>query len=103
MAFRDRLPAMLAAVWAEHGEPATWNGAPCTVCREQPDEEIRFGTSRALVGTVMLEVRRSDVPVALDGDTVVINPDTAPETFTIIADPVGDELQVLWLCQAKPA
>lgn len=102
MAFRDDLIAGQAAIWAQFGDPAIWNGAPCLVCRDQPDQVIRFGKSRAVVGTVMLEVRRVEVDPAAEGDVVVINPDTAPESFTVIGTPLGDGQKTTWLCQAKP-
>ena len=83
---------------------ATWRvggvgaGATVRVITRRPDQVVGFGDSRAILPTMLIDVRRSEVPSAAAGDTVEIEGDT----FEIIATPVVDSLRLVWTCEAAP-
>lgn len=83
-----------AAQWRAGG-----TGAPQAVriVRKRPDEIVGFGASRAVRPTVLIDVRQSEVAMPMIGDTVTIG----SSVYTIIAEPVGDSLGVVWTCQAS--
>lgn len=83
-----------AAQWSAGG-----TGAPQTVriVRKRPDEIVGFGASRALRPNVLIDVRQSDIATPAIGDTVTVG----STVYTIITEPVGDDLGILWTCQAS--
>lgn len=90
--FRDQNLAE-DALWRAGGIGA---GVPVRVIRKSPDEVVGFGSSRAILPTVIIAVRGSEVSAPASGDTVQI--DTA--VFDIIAEPKRDSLGLVWECEA---
>ena len=84
------------------GSDALWraggagDGAAVRVIRKRPDQVVGFGDSRAVLPTMLIDVRRSEVPEPATGDTVEIDGDL----FEIIATPVVDSLRLVWTCEA---
>ena len=91
--FRD-LNVAEAALWRAGGTGA---GVSVRVIRKRPDEIVSFGSSRAILSTVIVAVRGSEVVSPASGDTVQI--DTA--LFDIIAQPRRDSLGLVWDCEAS--
>jgi hypothetical protein len=84
------------ALWRAGGMGA---GIAVRVIRKSPDAVAGFGDSRAVLPTVMIDVRRSEVAEPASGDTVEID----SETFEIIAAPTLDSLRLVWTCEAAAA
>lgn len=83
------------AVWRAGG---IGDGTPVRVIRKRPDQVVGFGDSRAVVPTVLVDVRRGEVPMPASGDTVEIE----GETFAVIATPTIDAERLIWTCEASP-
>lgn len=85
-------------------EDATWRpgdagpGIAVRVVRKTPDQVVGFGDSRAVLPTVLIDVRRSDLADPLAGDTVEIG----TVVLEIIGTPVLDSLGLVWTCEAAP-
>lgn len=81
---------------------ATWRagaagaGVSVRVITRRPDQVIGFGDSRAVLPTMLVDVRRSEVSEPATGDTVEID----GETFEVIAPPTIDSLRLVWTCEA---
>lgn len=82
------------ALWRAGG---TGDGTAVRVIRKRPDQVVGFGDSRAVLPTVLIDVRQSEVPSPAAGDTVAIE----SETFGIIATPVSDTERLIWTCEAS--
>ena len=82
------------ALWRAGG---TGDGTAVRVIRKRPDQVVGFGDSRAVLPTVLIDVRQSEVPSPAAGDTVEIE----NETFGIIATPVSDTERLIWTCEAS--
>lgn len=87
------------------GSDALWraggagDGAAVRVIRKRPDQVVGFGDNRAVVPpTVLIDVRRTEVPMPASGDTVEIE----GETFAVIATPTIDAERLIWTCEASP-
>lgn len=89
---------------ANVAEDALWraggvgDGTTVRVVRKSPDEVVGFGDSRAVLPTLLIDVRRSDVADPAAGDTVEIG----TVVFEIIGTPVLDSLGLVWTCEAAP-
>jgi hypothetical protein len=87
---------------ANVAEDATWraggvgNGTAVRVIRKSPDEVVGFGSGRAVMATVLIDVRVSEVASPVSGDTIEIGSDL----FEIIGTPVRDGLGLVWTCEA---
>lgn len=81
------------ALWRAGG---TGGGLAVRVIRKSPDEVVGFGDSRAVLPTVMIDVRASEIASPASGDTVEI----AGDLFEIIGTPVRDSLGFVWTCEA---
>jgi hypothetical protein len=85
------------------GRDALWraggmgDGTAVRVIRKRPDQVVGFGDSRAVLPTVLIDVRQSEVSGPAAGDTVEIE----AETFAIIATPVSDTERLIWTCEAS--
>jgi hypothetical protein len=98
-------PAAVDAVFADNniGEAAIWRaggvgaGVAVRVIRKSPDKIVGFGDSRAVMPSVLVDVRPSEVASPAAGDTVVI----AGSVFDIIAEPTADTLRLVWSCEAS--
>lgn len=81
------------AVWRAGGaEP----GFTVRIIRKSPDNVVSFGGSRAVMPTVVIAVRVSDVAAPRSGDTVEID----GSIFEIIAEPTSDSSGLVWGCEA---
>jgi hypothetical protein len=83
----------LEALWRANGAGA---GIPVRVILRRPDAVVGFGDSRAVLPSVLIDVRRSDVAAPAAGDTVEI----VGDVYEIIAAPVADSLGLVWTCEA---
>lgn len=81
------------ALWRAGG---AGDGTAVRVIRKRPDQVVGFGDSRAVLPTVLIDVRQSEVPSPAAGDTVEID----SETVAIIATPVSDTERLIWTCEA---
>lgn len=81
------------ALWRAGGSGPAFN---VRIIRNAPDETVRFGSSRAILPTVIIAVRVSDVAQPAAGDTVEI----ADTRFEIIAEPTKDRAGLVWGCEA---
>jgi hypothetical protein len=73
------------------------DGIAVRVIRKSPDEVVGFGSSRAVMATVLIDVRVSEIASPASGDTVEI----AGDLFDIIGTPVRDGLGLVWTCEAS--
>jgi hypothetical protein len=80
------------AYWRTGGAGLT----PVRIIRRRPDAVVEFGSSRALMATVMIDVRRAEVSDASEGDQVVVG----AETFKIVGTPAADPLGLVLSCEA---
>jgi hypothetical protein len=83
------------AIWRAGGAGA---GIAVRVVTRRPDQINSFSDSRALLPTMLIDVRRSEVSDPASGDTVEIEADL----FEIIATPTSDSLGLVWTCEAAP-
>lgn len=81
------------AVWRAGGADG---GITVRVVRKSPDEIVRFGSSRTVLPTVLIDLRVSEVALPAAGDTVEIDGDL----FDIIGTPTRDGLGLVWTCEA---
>lgn len=89
------------ATWRAGGAGA---GIAVRVITRRPDQVGSFGDSRAVLPTMLIDVRRSEVSEPASGDTVEI-PGSGPGTgdlFEIIATSMADSLGLVWTCEAAP-
>jgi len=82
------------ALWRAGG---TGGGTPVRVIRKSPDEVVGFGSSRAVLATVLIDVRSSEIATPAMGDTVEI----AGDLLDIIGTPVRDSLGLVWTCEGS--
>jgi hypothetical protein len=83
------------ALWRLGG---TGDGTTVRVIRKRPDQVVGFGDSRAVVPTVLIDVRRVEVPTPASGDTLEIE----GEIFAVIATPTIDAERLIWTCEVSP-
>lgn len=81
-----------AAIW----RPGGVGGVAVRVVRRRPDAVVDFGASRALVPTVVIDVRRIEAATIEEGDLIVIGADT----YRIAAPPAVDPLGLVLTCEA---
>lgn len=100
----DRRARLLDAVYRAYGEASVWTpaggGVSSTpvVRRQAGDQVVSWGDSQAVMGTLILRVRRSEMAAPGEGDLVAI----APDTFKVIAEPRLEPIGLEWLCEAAP-
>lgn len=99
----DVFTAALDAIFADPhiGEdavlrPGGVGGISVRVVRKQPGRIAEFGSSRAIMPAVLIEVRRSEAPDLAEGDFVEIG----TQTFRVIAPPLSDSLGLVMTCEA---
>jgi hypothetical protein len=85
-----------AALWRAGG---VGDGIPVRVVTRRPDQAVGFGDSRAILPTMLIEVRRAEVASPAVGDVVTIEGDS----FEIIAAPTLDSLRLVWTCESAPS
>lgn len=101
----DAFAAATDALFADRNiaRDATWraggagDGTIARVIVRRPDEVVGFGGSRAVMATVLINVRASEVAAPAAGDTAEIG----GELFDIIGTPVRDSLGLMWTCEAS--
>jgi hypothetical protein len=101
----DGFPGAVDALFADRniGEDALWrtgglgDGVEVRVIRKSPDKIVGFGDSRAVMPSVLIDVRSSEIAMPAIGDTVEIG--TA--AFAIIAEPMSDSLNLVWTSEAS--
>lgn len=102
----DTFAAALDAIFDDPniGEDAVWRpggigGTPVRVVRKQPSRIAEFGSSRAIMPAIVIEVRRSQAPDIAEGDLIEIG----PQAFRVIAPPLQDSLGLVMTCEATEA
>ena len=99
-AFRAALDVLFAD--RNLGEHALWlaggvgPGIAVRVIRRRPDAVVEFGASRALMATVLIDLRRTEAAAIEEGDLVVIGTDT----FKVIGTPSSDPAGLMLTCEA---
>lgn len=99
-AFRVALDTLFAD--PNLGETGLWQaggvgpGVPVRVIRRRPDAVVEFGASRALLATVLIDLRRTEAATIDEGDLVVIGADT----FKVIGTPSSDAVGLVLTCEA---
>jgi len=74
-------------------------GVPIRVIVRRPDRVGEFGETRIVAGTVMIDVRVSEVTTPLEGDSI-----EAQGTVHIIqGEPTRDAERLVWTIEARPA
>lgn len=81
------------AIWRVAG---TGGGTTVRVVRKSPDEIVRFGASRAVMATVLIDVRVSEAAAPQAGDTFEID----GAIFDVVGTPTRDTLGLVWSCEA---
>ncbi|MFZ5792107.1 MAG: head-tail joining protein [Pseudomonadota bacterium] len=102
----DALTAALEVIFADPnlGEDALWRpgglgGTQVRVIRRQPSGMAEFGSSRAIMPAVLIEVRRAEAPDIAEGDLL----DIGSQTFRVIAAPSRNSLGLVLTCEAAEA
>ncbi len=99
-AFRAALDVLFAD--PHLGEHALWlaggvgPGVAVRIIRRRPDAVVEFGASRALMATVLIDLRRTEAAAIDEGDLVVIGTDT----FKVIGTPSSDPMGLVLTCEA---
>lgn len=70
-AFQDQHAKDLACIFAEIGEPATWNGQPLTVV-EGKESETTTGFPGAVLPTMIIQVREAELGARPKAGAVVV-------------------------------
>ena len=73
------------------------SGQAVRIVRKSPDEVVGFGASRAVMATLLIDVRVSEVASPVAGDTAEVD----GQLFDIIGTPVRDNLGLVWTCEAS--
>ena len=102
-AFADALGEVFAdpnlaedAIWRAGG---TGPAIPVRIVRRSPDRVERFGDSRALLGSLAVDVLRSEAPMLAEADTIEID----GTTFRAVAEPVSDGIGLLLTVELAPS
>lgn len=101
---REAFAAAIDAIFGDSNmaEDALWRAGgsgpavPVRVIRRASDAVVGFGDSRALLPSILIDVRRSEVAEPASGDTVEIE----GELFEVIAAPVADSFGLVWTCES---
>lgn len=100
-AFAAALDALFAdpnlgadALW----KPGGVGGVPARVVRKAPDQVEPFGSSRAVLGSMVVDLRRGDAPTLAEGDVIEIG----GAAFRVIAEPVADALGLVFTVELAP-
>lgn len=103
----ERRTRLLTSVYRTFGEAATWTpvgGGPAIsaiVRRIAGEAVLNWGDSEAVVPTLTLRVRVSDVPTPAEGDQVAFVTPAGTDLIELIAEPRLEAPGLEWLCEAK--
>ena len=97
MNFSDLTPGLDEAVFDHLADAALWNGSAVRIILREADEVASYGDSRAILSSRVIEVRKSDVPNPVVGDAIVLG----ARNFSVLADPMIDELGTVWSCEVE--
>jgi hypothetical protein len=90
------------AIWRAGGVVA---GITVRIVIRRPDQVVGFGDSRAILPTMLIDIRRSEISQPASGDTIEI-PGSGPgngDIFEVIAAPMLDGAQLVWTCETAPS
>lgn len=85
----------VAAVFTPAGAGAP---VPVRVIRRRPDEAASFGSTRAVVQSVIIDVRVADLPLIERNDRFAI----AGEDWKVSAAPQRDRERLVWRVELNP-
>lgn len=75
-------------------------GTAVRVVLSTPDEQMEWREARLVVGTVILEVRMSEVASLARGDSFEVTSRSA--TYLVTGDPLRDDQNLTWRAEARP-
>lgn len=78
--------------------PAGSDPMTARVIARRPDEIVGFGDARIHTATIAFDVRVSEVPAPVEGDTFTIG----GETYVVQGEPVRDAERLVWTIEARP-
>lgn len=84
------------AQWRAGG---TGVAVPVRIVLRQPDRIGRFGETRLLAATTVVEVRTAEVTMLVEGDAFEID----GETFVVQGEPVRDSERLVWTAELRKA
>ena len=77
--------------------PPGGEGVACRIMLRRPDETVEFGGSKLVVGSVVIEVRASEVSAPAKGGTFTVG----DGVYAITAVPrLPDTERLIWRCEA---
>ena len=79
--------------------PPDGDGIACRIMLRRPDETAEFGGAKLVVGSVVIEVRASEISAAAKGGTFTVG-DVAYTVSAVPRQPDPDRL--IWRCEASP-
>lgn len=82
-----------AAIWRPGGIGST----RVRIIRKQPDRVAEFASSRAVLPSLLIDIRRSEAATIAEGDLIVVG----TGSFRIIAEPIADTLGLVLTCEAE--
>ena len=71
---------------------------PVRVILRRPDRISEFGETRIVAGTVVIDVRVSDVAAPAEGDTI----EADGTVYVIQGEPIRDAERLVWTIEARP-
>ena len=74
-------------------------GFPVRVILRRPDRISEFGETRIVAGTVVIDVRVSDVAAPPEGDTIEVD----GAVYVFQGEPIRDVERLVWTIEARPA
>lgn len=98
---------MLDAIYRQFGEPADWgedDPVRTVVRRIEGDEEVQIGRSRAILGSVMLYLRKDSGIEPVEGDALAVLDEitfAVVARYRLVAEPRLGRFGLEWLCEAK--
>lgn len=106
MSFAKVLERKDDAVFRRFGEDALYiavNGQRVEgvrVIRKEPDVDLRFADSRAIVPSCVLRFRRAQVATPSGGDRLILTDDSGELEYVLHADPMINARRSVWTCGA---
>lgn len=82
------------ALW----KPGGVGGVPVRIVRKAPDQVEPFGDSRAVLGSVAVDLRCAEAPTLAEGDVIEIG----GAASRVIAEPLADALGLIFTVELAP-